>query len=489
MTFHISDCRKYSRCARMFVLSAAEEKQPYTPYVRTDEVIGDLAAERIGVSDPFTGQLGDDPNLALNALEDHDWLVRARFEYDGLRIKVPFLHRTEDGWEIFFLFAGIYPHANDMEYYCDTVWVLERLGVKICGMHMIHLNADYVRSDELDIEQLFVISDYLYNMKNNPTVPFMEAVADSMYNVSPQLRKMEALDAEQLPPPVRTPKCAGRQKCSFYERCFPEEADLPDNSILTLIGARNRYEMNSEGRCYLRDADEERIEGSPQQYAQIMADRQGGLFADKIALQSWLSDAAYPVSFIDFEWERYAIPPYPGMRPFQVLPFEYSLHILQEDGSVEHKVFLSVHDGRREFTEAMIRDIPENGSIIAYNADGAEKIRISELAEQFPEYADQLNDFNRRMKDLQNPFIAGMIYDVGMRGSWTLKQIMSLMDEPGYNDLEIRQGMDAVFRWRMLDRDEDVNREEIIEDLKKYCGMDTWAMVVVFRWMKKHAEL
>ena len=82
-----------------------------------------------------------------------------------------------------------------------------------------------------------------------------------------------------------------------------------------------------------------------------------------------------------------------------------------------------------------------------------------------------------------------MIYDVRMRGSWTLKQIMSMMEDPGYSQLEIRQGMDAVFQWRQLDRDEDVNKDEIIDDLKKYCGMDSWAMVVVFKWIRECAGL
>ena len=102
---------------------------------------------------------------------------------------------------------------------------------------------------------------------------------------------------------------------------------------------------------------------------------------------------------------------------------------------------------------------------------------------------DILLDMNSRMKDLQIPFISGMIYDVRMRGSWTLKQIMSMMEDPGYSQLEIRQGMDAVFQWRQLDRDEDVNKDEIIDDLKKYCGMDSWAMVVVFKWIRECAGL
>ena len=487
--YHISDLKKFNRCPRLFLQSQQDEKMPFYSYIRMDEAVSDLAARKLGVEKPFVGTLGDDPSLALEALKDHDWLMKARFEYGGLRIKVPFMHRNGDAWELYFLFTGLYPHNNDMELYCDTVWVLEQNGIQLSDVMIVHLNEAYVREDELDIDQLFIVSRSLYNFNNNPTIPFFDEIRKQMKDPQETIRKMSECTAETLSEPVRTNKCAGRLKCRYYDSCFPNEAEAEDDSIMTLIAAKHRYQMEQEGLLYLRDADVERIEGSPQQYAQILADRCGGLFADKMALQAWLEGTVYPVSFLDFEWERYAVPPYKGMKPYQVLPFEYSLHILHADGTVDHKVFLSVHDDRRELTESLIRDVPEQGTIIAYNAEGAEKIRISEMAEQFPEYADTLLEMNARMKDLQIPFISGMIYDVRMRGSWTLKQIMSMMEDPGYSQLEIRQGMDAVFQWRQLDRDEDVNKDEIIDDLKKYCGMDSWAMVVVYKWIRECAGL
>ena len=46
--------------------------------------------------------------------------------------------------------------------------------------------------------------------------------------------------------------------------------------------------------------------------------------------------------------------------------------------------------------------------------------------------------------------------------------------------------MDAVFQWRYLDLDGDIeNKEEIIENLKAYCGMDSYAMTVVYEWLRK----
>ena len=484
--YHISDCKKYNRCPRLFVLETEAEKAEFHPYVRLDEEITDLAAEKLGVTGKvFLGARGDEAQKAMEAAETYDWLIKARFEYGGLRIKVPFLHRNETGWDLYFLFAGLYPHSDDMQFYCDTAWVLEGCGIHVTSWQVIHLNGSYVRGDSLDPQQLFIVSSCFYNNRNNPGISVEEAIRNGMNSIITPIEEMDSCLASKIPQPVRTPACTGRSKCRWYSECFPHEKQEDDNSIVTLIGSQHRFAMKREGLTRLRDADEKRIEGTRQQYAQIMADGNGtGMFVDRTALHAWLEDIRWPITFIDFEWERFAVPPYKGMKPYDVLPFEYSIDILYEDGHRDHNVWLSTGDDREDLARSMIHDIPSEGTIMAYNAEGAEKIRIRELAELLPEYRETLLSFNERMEDLQLPFESGTVYDIRMRGQWSLKVIMAMMDDPGYHDLDIQQGMDAVFEWRHLDLSEDVNnRQEIIDNLKAYCGMDSYAMTVVFRWL------
>jgi hypothetical protein len=484
--FHISDVKKYTRCPRLFVYEQKAAPREYRPFVRLDEEVTAIAAKKLGVEKCFLGTRGDAPEKALEALKTEEWLVKARFVYHNLRVKVPFLHKMDDGWMLYFLFIGLYPHADDMQFYCDTVWVLENNGVKISDVRIIHLNAAYRRGKELDPDELFIISDAFYNGNNNPTMPALNEIRKKMKDPSHILDEMQKVKEEDLDPPVRTSRCAGRMKCRYYETCFPAEKEMPDNSILTLIASQHKYEMAEEGITRLKDADPERIEANRMQYAQIRADQNGGTYVDEMALKAWLERIHYPISFLDFEWERFAIPPYEGMRPYDVLPFEYSLHVMQEDGTVRHKVFLSKHDDRRAMAVSLISDIPAEGSVVAYNADGAEKLRIAEFAELFPEYREKLLHINARMEDLQLPFVCGIVYNTGMAGQWSLKKIMSIMHDKSYDDLDIHQGMDAVFAWRHLDHDEHPeNEKKIIADLKKYCGMDSYAMTVVYQWLLK----
>lgn len=486
--FHISDCKKYTRCPRLFLYEQNAEKSEYHPFVRLDEKVTDLAMEKLHIKkeEAFIGKTGDDPKLSLQALGSYEWLVQARFAYDNLRVKVPFLHRNNEAWDIYFLYTGIWPHGEDLQYYCDTVWVLRNNNIQINNMYIIHLNASYERKKDLDPEGLFTISEYFYNSNNHPSTHIRTQVEKNMHDLKPLLESMEKADPEHVGKPVRERKCSGRVKCRYYETCFPHEEKEADNSILTLIASRYRYDMKNKGILYLKDADISQIEGTRQQYAQIMADKNNGLYVDKYGLHTWLSHISYPVSFLDFEWERFAIPPYEGMHPYDVLPFEYALYILQEDGTMSHYVYLNVHDDRYDMASSLCEKIPAEGSVIAYNAEGAEMQRINEFARLFPDLSERLNHINERMEDLQLPFENGTVYDTRMRGSWSLKTIMNMMDDPGYRDLDIRQGMDAVWQWRHLDYNDAPieEQEKIVEDLKKYCGMDAYAMTVVFKWLK-----
>lgn len=488
--YHISDVKKFTRCPRLYVNEKNAPRREYQPFVRLDEEVTTLVAEKLHIKGHyFLGQKGDAPEKALQAMQECNWLMKARFEYKQLRVKVPFLHKAKNGWDLYFLFIGLYPHADDMQFYCDEVWVLENNQIEIRNIYIIHLNADYVRGSELDPTQLFVISDSFYNGKNHPSIKVKDAIAKNKRDVSHILDEMDRIDPNILPGAIRTNKCTTRQKCIYYESCFPHEQEEPEDSILTLIASQHKHAMKQEGIEYLKDADIERIEGSRQQYAQIMADKEGGLHVDRFALHSWLSGVHYPLTFLDFEWERFAIPPYEGMKPYDVMPFEYSLHILQEDGTMTHKVYLNIHDDRMDMAASLVSDIPETGTVMAYNAAGAEMIRIAELADQFPVYADKLHAINARMEDLQLIFETGTVYDVRMKGQWSLKIIMAMMNDKSYKDLDINQGMDAVFQWRHLDYSDDtVDRDKIIEDLKKYCGMDSYAMTVVYQWLKRIDE-
>ena len=59
----------------------------------------------------------------------------------------------------------------------------------------------------------------------------------------------------------------------------------------------------------------------------------------------------------------------------------------------------------------MIQDLPKTGTILVYNMEGAEKLRLKQLASQFEEYKEELDAICSRMVDLSKPFEAGLYYN------------------------------------------------------------------------------
>ncbi|MFV0479540.1 MAG: DUF2779 domain-containing protein [Anaerorhabdus sp.] len=327
----------------------------------------------------------------------------------------------------------------------------------VVDIKVVHLNGNYERKEVLDVNQLLKLSSSVYNTRNGSSQKLLKTISRDPFDVDKQLRQIREL--KEIPQAKKRTACTQRKKCEFYGKCFPEITD--EGKLLEMGGSRLDY-------------------------ARHRATQKKGLHMDCMGTKGWLETIRYPITFLDFEWETYAIPPYVGMKPYSILPFQYSIHILHEDGKLEHFEFLGVGDCRKALVKRLIHDVPENGSVMAFNAKAAENRRVLEMEVQFPEYRKELLSISNRMSDLAELFVQGMVYDVEMKNSYSLKTLMGIMDAEAYQSLEIAQGMDAVFEWRKLDDASNLEKtEEIQQKLLNYCGMDSYAMVVIFQWIKE----
>lgn len=476
---HLSDIKKYERCEKLYWLSQTQPK-PYLPFVYYNESIIELSKELLMLRDYFEGQPNDDPALALAALETHDTLVNARFAYGGLRIKVPIMIREEDGWMLYFTYTSCYPKEHDAQTIADTICVLEALKIKVKQVYAIHLNAEYVRGETLDVRQLLIVSDSLYNQKNHANHTILALVEERRRDVFAFVPKLaETMMKEELSS-IRSNTCTRGGKCSYFETCYPQKECC--TSVLNLVQSSKKYELLERGIQDMKDIDIEDVEGTRHQYAQIMAARTKKTYVDTFAVGDWVKNCIqYPISYLDFEWETYAYPPYKGMKPYDVLVFQYSLHVEKEkDAKLEHYEYLGTKDCREDFIQHLLKDIPKTGTIMVFNMEGAEKLRLKQLAQQFPKYQKELDALCERMVDLSLPFSTGNIYDSRMEGFFSLKKLVSVFSDYDYQDLDISYGMDAVRAWRLLDNLEDEQSEAIQKALYTYCAMDTYAEFIVY---------
>lgn len=195
----------------------------------------------------------------------------------------------------------------------------------------------------------------------------------------------------------------------------------------------------------------------------------------------------YPLYFLDFETFQEAIPPFDDCWPWEQIPSQYSLHVLDEpDGELRHYEFLAPEgsDPRRAVAERLCEDIPMGACTIAYNMS-FKKGRISEMASLFPDLADHLLSINEGMVDLIEPFKKGVCYFRAMGGSNSIKDVLPAMfpgdPELDYHALEgVHNGGEAMRAYAELDKMPLGERAAVREQLLRYCELDTLAMPRIY---------
>jgi predicted RecB family nuclease len=197
-------------------------------------------------------------------------------------------------------------------------------------------------------------------------------------------------------------------------------------------------------------------------------------------LAAELSKLDYPLHFMDFETVNPAIPRFPGMHPYDQLPFQWSVHVQRQPGAeTEHFEFLAkdASDPRREFISSLCELLGENGSIVVYS--GFESQRLTDLAAWLSEYGERIKQIQIRLFDLL-PFVQSHVYHPAFAGSFSIKSVLpALVPEMSYEGMEVSNGQDAGVAWEALVRGtvDESDGSRIMKALLDYCGQDTLAMV------------
>jgi len=130
------------------------------------------------------------------------------------------------------------------------------------------------------------------------------------------------------------------------------------------------------------------------------------------------------------------IPLYEGTHPYQTLPFQWSLHTRDGDGTLRHQDFLAggANDPRREFAETLIDGLETSDfPIIVYSA--YEQTQVRALAAEFPDLSAALNGVIGRLADLL-PIVRSAVYLREFGFSNSIKSVApALSPEFAYDDL------------------------------------------------------
>jgi len=202
---------------------------------------------------------------------------------------------------------------------------------------------------------------------------------------------------------------------------------------------------------------------------------------DREAIHGFLSSLEYPLYYLDFETIGPAVPLFDGIRPYQDIPFQFSLHVVKDEFSQpEHFSFLAngTDDPRPALLSELQKTLGNSGSIIAYNK-GFEEGILRDLANTFPEYSEWIEQVCNRLVDLLVPFRNFDYYHPAQKGSASLKAVLPAITGRGYEDLDISDGQIASVTFLAATYGDmpEADRAQVMENLEKYCGRDTEGMI------------
>lgn len=356
--------------------------------------------------------------------------------------------------------------------------VITGSGLPLEDFRIIHINGDYVMQGELEVDKFFTETSVL------------ETVLERQPYVRERIEQaVSVLSKPQAPDMPIGAHCTKPYPCDFQGYCWknvppdsvwylpglsmPEKAAFLERGI-TLIGEIRPSDMVFEKHRIVLEAYKTR---SP-----VVATD---------SLERFFRELTGPLYFFDLEAFQPAIPVFDGTRPFERIPFLYSLHISGEHGSAtQHRYFIGEvgSDPRSAFAGQLLADTEAPGKIIVFNTL-MEKSVLNKLAEDLPEYREALRERMARMVDFEVPFKNMWYYHPAMQGSFSLKTISrALLPDDPFARLPVKDGEAAMAMYHELYYDVTRSKEpEVLRQLVDYCRADTLALQKIFEKIKQAA--
>ena len=404
-------------------------------------------------------------------IEQSNTIFEASFMIDDLFVRSDLIIPTKEGWDLYEIKSTSKakpPHIPDLAF---QKHVIEKCGLKINKCFLIYLNKDYVKNGEINSKELAIVEEVTEKV--------------SLINDIEEKSKlfMDVINQDKSPEMHISMYCNKPYDCPLKKNCW---ATLPENNVLQLTNWRVYWKLLEEGIKDLEDIPQG-TKLSEKDKIMIEAVKTNKVQVNKEKARLFLDDLNYPLFHFDFETFDTAVPIFDKSGPYQKMPFQYSLHIEQEDGAIEHKEFLAegTKDPRFKLLDQMKTDLEGTGDIIVFNKSFEISV-MKKLAEDFPEHKDWLEQAINRIVDLADPFRAFDYYNKSQKGSYSIKKVLPAITGKSYSELEINNGSDAsmlYFYSHIKPKLE--NKEEIRKNLLKYCGLDTEGMVWIIKKLKK----
>jgi len=358
-------------------------------------------------------------------------------------------------------------------------YTYEKAGIKIHNCFLVHINNKYVRKGEIDPRELFLAEEITKAVE-----PVVSEIEDDV------ARLLKVIESPKPPNVKIGPQCDSPTTCPLKDICW--EFLPPYNVTMLYYGGKLGFELIDQGILKIADIPES-VNLNDKQRIQVKALRENKVHIDKTQIRKFIDRLIYPLYFLDFETINPGIPVYDYSRPFEDIPFQYSLHVIRKEGEKpEHHSFLAAGDcdPRPEIIKKLQVLLGKSGSIVAYNAN-FEKDALKSAVANFPEYQNWYEGIEPRFVDLLEPFRNFYYYHPEQKKGVSLKSVLPAITGISYDNLEIAEGTTASNEYFRITFDANVaeaERQRVRAALEKYCALDTEAMIEIIKVLQRDSK-
>ena len=252
-------------------------------------------------------------------------VYEATFRHDNVLAMVDILRKGEKGWEMYEVKSStetknIFINDTAIQYY-----IVKGNGLEISKVFLVHLNNQYTRMGGLDLQTLFIVVDVT------------ELTLSRQADIPQQIENMRRCLEGGEPSIDIGPYCTAPYECDFKPYCWQH---IPEYSIFDIANLRSKrkFSLYYGGVLHLQDIPDD-FSLSDNQQIQVEAELTGREFKNTWNIKEFLSIISEPIGFLDFETFMEPVPSFNLQRPYQQIPFQYSLHIFK-NGKLVHHEFL-----------------------------------------------------------------------------------------------------------------------------------------------------
>lgn len=407
----------------------------------------------------------------IQAGEEVIFEATARNDANATYARIDILKKVPgtDEWDMIEVKSGTSVKDKYIEDLAFQYHVFTGAGYKIRTASIMRINNKYIADTRIDPAKLFKIADVT------------DKVKERQGEIDAEVEKLKAVVVSEAEPKESIgQKCSVPNPCSYRGHCWKDVPLYSVFNVFSFQGTMAEELVSRTGSYDIHDIPEDAaLKGT--RSIEIRAHLAKTPHSDPAKLAAFLKKIEYPLYFVDYEAVQSAIPLYKGTRPYQQIPFQFSLHVQHNPGGpVRHFEFLHTErtDPREAFARELVSLCGNKGSVIVYNAD-FESRRNKELAEMFPQYAAQLGEINKRMVDLYTPFKYRWLYHPDQMGSASIKHVLPAFTNMNYDGLEVGNGEQALNEYLAFVKEQkpEADLPALWEAMRVYCAQDTIAMV------------